>query len=126
MSEDTEKLFDAKLKGVSGHIMASNDIQNVVNKKIVDQLDRIEMQTSKTNDNVNLINKEISDLKLNEVSKALETYKNIEELRSKMNIIHSTCPIKPKVENLEKKYWMYTGGIIVIIFIFNLTKYLIK
>ena len=88
-SEMEEKLFNEKIKGLYTRITANAEIQNEVNKKILDQLNRIESQTVKTNGSVARANLEIEELKRSDIKHLLN------------------CPVKYQVEVIQKELTEY-------------------
>ena len=97
-----KELIEVKLKGVFAHISASNDIQNEVNIKILDKLDIIIERVDYTN------------------GKVAENIKQINSLKLGAAVVYQNCPLKSRVSKVEKRLYIWGGGLTVLIFMIGI------
>jgi len=102
MTKEEKELFNEKIKGIYAAIQANADLQYERDQKIFQKLDHIVEQTTKTNGTVKKNCEEIEELKIADISHL------------------NKCPVKPRVEKIEKTLMKYTGAGIVILFLVNI------
>ena len=110
MTEIEKELINEKLNGVYKAIEASADVQNVVNKNIMEMLHTIDAKVTKTNGSIAVANREIAENKL-----LFEKEMNEFKVNNLNHVIN--CPVKDKHEKLERKVWYITGIAIGIMFV---------